>query len=847
VSQPRTPETRSPQLAWLITGPLGALAIVLIVAAVNHSATLFASWRVTLLYLAIFIVAEASHLLVEVRRHSLSISLAEIPMLIALFYLPPLSVIGVRLVAFLIMQARRRVAPVKVAFNVASYAACISAATLIVSVYAPDHAARSEWLSHPKSWFVLLAAVTVGVLGSVMAVVGVISLVQGAMSVRRIVRTVAPSVIVGEIAAIMGLVVLLAIQRSPWAVLLLVGLGVALVVVYRGYAQSLRQHKSLTEMYDLTRLIAETRHDGTLADVLLGRVRELLNAEYASLWLPAQNRYPETLLSARADDKGLIDISATPEAMRLRAVETGSTVAAGPKLGDEEMRARLRERGTKDAIVVPLRSGSAVIGCLEVATRMGDLSFFKEEDVRLLETVAAQVGVAVENTRLVDRLRFDAHHDALTGLPNRRRMLAALEEAVKIRAPGEVVAVIEFDVSGLREVNDSLGYAAGDQLLAEVARRLRALAPPAALVARIGGDQFVVMLRIGGAAAAVEFGRQLRTAVQDPLSIGSLTLDVDTAVGIAVHPDHGTEPAGLLQRADVATYAAKTMSSAVQMFNLGMESRSARRLGLAADLRQALDNNQIDVFFQPKVSLRTRQLVGVECLARWEHPTHGSVAPQDFVAVAEHTGLLSRLTDVVLTEGLRRCREWVDASRPLSVAVNLSSRTLMDPGFPARLKVMLDEHHVEPGQLTLEITEDGVITETDRPMPVLHKLHDLGVRLSVDDFGTGYSSLSYLRRLPVQEIKIDQSFVQGMATDPGDLAIVRAVVDLSRHFGLTVVAEGVESELTLTLLDDIGCDIGQGYLFSRPLSFDRLEAWFAAQTEPEPTPAGEVRRLRAVI
>jgi EAL domain-containing protein (putative c-di-GMP-specific phosphodiesterase class I) len=246
------------------------------------------------------------------------------------------------------------------------------------------------------------------------------------------------------------------------------------------------------------------------------------------------------------------------------------------------------------------------------------------------------------------------------------------------------------------------------------------------------------------------------------------------------------------------------------------------------------------------VSLPDRRLVGVECLARWEHPTHGAVAPEDFVAVAEHTGQLGRLTEAVLNEALRRCREWADAARPLTVAVNLSPRTLLDPGFPASVERLLAEHGVAPERLMFEITEDGVLGETDRPMPTLRRLHEIGVRLAVDDFGTGYSSLSYLRRLPVDEVKIDRSFVQGMATDPGDLAIVRAVVDLARHFGLTVVAEGVESELTLGLLEEIGCDIGQGFLFSRPLPYERLEAWLGAQTEAEPTPAGEVRRLRAV-
>jgi EAL domain-containing protein (putative c-di-GMP-specific phosphodiesterase class I) len=379
-----------------------------------------------------------------------------------------------------------------------------------------------------------------------------------------------------------------------------------------------------------------------------------------------------------------------------------------------------------------------------------------------------------------------------------------------------------------------------------VSRRLRALAPPAALVGRVGSDEFVLTLRADSAERAVTLAEELRGKLRDPMIFGTLTLDIDTAVGVVVHPDHGTEPAVLLQRADLAAQAAELLPGGVQMFNPSLESRSVRRLGLANDLRRALDNDELEIYFQPKVSLHDRRLVGVECLARWEHPTHGSVAPEDFVAVAEHTGQLSRLTDVVLAEGLRRCRQWADAGRPLNVAVNLSARTLIDPEFPDRAERMLAEHGVEPEHLTFEITEAGVVGDSDRPMPILNRLHRLGVRLSVDDFGTGYSSLSYLRRLPVHEVKIDQEFVQGMATDPSDLAIVRAVVDLSRHFGLSVVAEGVESELTLDLLEEIGCDVGQGFLFSRPLPYERLETWFAARTEAEPTPLGEVRRLRAV-
>jgi diguanylate cyclase (GGDEF)-like protein len=401
-----------------------------------------------------------------------------------------------------------------------------------------------------------------------------------------------------------------------------------------------------------------------------------------------------------------------------------------------------------------------------------------------------------------------------------------------------------FDVAALRQVNESLGHDAGDKVLAEVARRLRGLAPPAALVARVGGDEFGVEFRTASAESAVVVAERMRAGLRGPMVIDALTVDIDANVGVAVHPDHGTDAETLLQRADVATHVGKSRSI-VQLFNPGLESRSVRRLGLAADLRAALESGEIEVHFQPKVALSDRRLVGVECLARWEHPVHGSVSPPDFVAVAEHTGQLGRLTETILRNGLRRAREWSEAGRSLSISVNLCPRTLADPDFPDQVAALLAEYEVSPARLTLEIPEAGVIG-SEWSLPALQRLHQVGVRLSIDDFGVGESSLARLRGLPVDEVKIDRSFVQGIATDSGDLAVVRTIVDMTRHFGLDVVAEGVESELTLGLLDDIGCDLGQGFLFSRALPYERLEAWLEVQAEADPEPAGEVRWLRAV-
>jgi diguanylate cyclase (GGDEF)-like protein len=836
------PARRAKIYPWFLTVGLLAVTIALAVPLVLHSTELGEWWLLALLFGA-FLVGHFMTFRLEVGRQVMIATISAIPLAIALFLLPPLGVLVVRMAAATPVYFYRGPRDAtKLSFNIVGCAAATAVTAALVGTFMPLPVAE------PRSWLVVLAAILAGEVVNFLAVAAAITIVQGQLMPTRDLLRNAILLVVVLVAGVVGLLLLLAVQVTAWSIPLLLGLTAVFAFGYRAYARSLDQHRNMGQLYDLTQEVRGLRTEGELSDVLLPRVRTLLRAEYATLWLPGSGRHPELLLTAQEGRSGLLDRSRVPAELRERSSRSGRTVAVGPKMGDESLRRALRRAGVTDAIIVPLKSGDAVVGCLEVANRLTDLNLFGPEDVKLLETLAAHTAVAVENSRLVARLRFDAYHDAVTGLPNRHRMLEALEEAVRIRAPGEVVALMIFDVDGLRDVNDSLGHVAGDKLLTEVGRRLTDNAPAGALVGRVGGDEFALSLRIDSAEAAVDLARTLRRKLQDPMPFGTkVRLDVDTAVGVAIHPDHGSDPEALLQRADVATIAAKSTESAVQLFNLGLESRSVRRLGLAGDLRRAIDAGELEVYFQPKIHIQRQELVGVECLARWKHPAHGWVAPEDFVAVAEHTGQLGRLTDLVLREGLLRCRDWARDGHPFTVAVNLSPRTLVDPGFPAHLEQLIAEYEVAPELLTLEITEHGVIADTDRPLPTLRRLRDIGVRLSVDDFGTGYSSLSYLRQLPVQEVKIDRTFVQGMATDPGDLAIVRAVVDLSRHFGLQVVAEGVESELALSQLADIGCDIGQGFYFSRPLSYERLEAWLAARTELVPGAAGttdETRRLR---
>ncbi|WP_433127373.1 putative bifunctional diguanylate cyclase/phosphodiesterase [Micromonospora sp. CA-240977] len=838
---PKAVRRRTTEHAWLITAPLAGIALVGSLILALTVPIRLADWPTAVVLLVVMAAAGIPTLSFVVRRQAMVVTLSEIPLVLALFWLSPLLMVVVATAAELFTQIHRGYAPPKFWFNVARAAAGFSVAGLVLAAMPPHEGVG------PSTWSAVFAAVAANALISLVAVVGVITLLQGWQGTRETTSTAVQVLLTTALNVAVGMIILIALATTLWSSLLLLALAVAGVLLYRSYSQFIRQHRTLGDLYELTRAMSEAGQDGNLTDALLGRIRSLMQAEYATLWLPAQGRHPEVLLSARLDDRGLLDVAPTPPVFREKTRASGRTVALGRAFGGDPMlRSALADSKVKDVIAVPLRSGQAVIGTLEVVNRLSDVGHFAPADIPIFETVAAHAAVALENSRLVDRLRHDAYHDALTRLPNRRRITGALAESFKIAAPGEVVALLLFDVDGLRQVNESLGHAAGDKVLAEVASRLRESAPSSALVGRAGGDEFLVTLRLESAEAALELAAQLRDQIRDEMVFDALTLDVNTAVGVAVHPDHGSDAATLLLRVDLAATAAKSVPGSVQLFNPALESRSLRRLGLAGDLRRALDQGELEVYFQPKVTLRDRRLVGVECLARWEDPTHGTVAPEDFVAVAEHTGQLSRLTEVVLREGLRRSRDWALADQPLPIAVNIAARTLTDQHFPDRIQEMLTEYGVPAQRLTLEITEAGVLDGTDRPIPTLRRLRDLGVRLSVDDFGTGDSSLAHLRRLPVHEVKVDRSFVQGMATDPGDLAIVNAVVTLSQQFGLAVVAEGVESELTLELLQDIGCEIGQGFLFSRPLPYERLAAWFGAQVEPESISSGELPRLRVV-
>jgi diguanylate cyclase (GGDEF)-like protein len=424
-----------------------------------------------------------------------------------------------------------------------------------------------------------------------------------------------------------------------------------------------------------------------------------------------------------------------------------------------------------------------------------------------------------------------ATHDRLTELPNRVLLRDRLQQALSAarRETGRV-AVLVLDLDGFKEINNTLGHHSGDVLLKHVAGRLRGAVREPDTVARLAGDRFALMLpRLRAASDAALVADKLNKSLEPSFSVDGLRVNVFASVGIAVYPEHGEDADTLLQRADVAIYAAKQTSGfSVSTYSQKLDRYSPRRLTLVGELRKGIEQQELLLHYQPKVALASGGLTGVEALVRWQHPEHGLLPPDAFIPLAEQTGLIRPLTHWVAAQALSQCAAWQRAGNDLRCAVNVSARVLLDPEFPDLVAGVLAASEVNQGALAVEITEGTLMADQERAQEALTRLRQLGVRISIDDFGTGYSSLGYLRRLPIDEIKIDKSFVVGMNENENDGVIVRATIALAHNLGLSVTAEGVCSESLWTQLVEYGCDEAQGEYISLPRPVETLGAWMAA-------------------
>ncbi|MER5428882.1 bifunctional diguanylate cyclase/phosphodiesterase [Streptomyces sp. NPDC002588] len=439
--------------------------------------------------------------------------------------------------------------------------------------------------------------------------------------------------------------------------------------------------------------------------------------------------------------------------------------------------------------------------------------------------------IALDSTLWMARARAEEQlRDPLTGLPNRQwlleRIWTALDDAERI---GARAALMLIDLDRFRSVNDTLGHLAGDRLLLQIAERLRVALPRGAEVARLGGDEFAVLLPVADSTtSATRVARALVSALSSPLDLDGLTLVLEASAGVAVFPDHALDAEGLLRRADVAMYQAKRDRTGVEVYESKRDSNTPDRLGLLGDLRRALDAHEVQLHYQPKVRF-DGQVAGLEALVRWVHPERGKVPPDEFIAIAESSGLMPHLTEYVLETALGQVAEWRAQGLYVPVAVNVSPRDVHTPGFAGSVAARLARHGVPAGALQLEITEHVLLEDPQRAADTLNGLTGHGVKMSLDDFGTGYSSLVHLRRLPVSELKIDRSFVARLAVDTEDAEIVRCTVDLAHSLGLLVVAEGVEDDETWERLRDLGCDAVQGWLVAAAMPPDETTAWLRAR------------------
>jgi diguanylate cyclase (GGDEF)-like protein len=832
------------QRIMLLTATVAVAAVALFVIVVRSlpgaPTALNLPW---VLWAAAFALGEVLVVHWQWKRDAHSFSMGDLVLAVALFLATPTQLVtAMALGAGAALLLHRRQTGVKLFFNMAEYALGSGVALVVFH-------SLSSVLASELDWLAALVAVLAATLTADVAIFGIMIILEGRADMRQLGELLGLSVPFALGSAGMGLVVARTVVYDPAALALLALPTLLIVVAYRAYTGAREQQDNLRLLHEVTSLLHAGDSQEALGD-FLDSVRSAFRAEMAELVLlgPA-GREGATISRSREGEDAVVmarldDPDDHHRLLRLASASGALTTRTGTGRGTQ-LDTYAGSRGLKDAVAAALRTEDRVHGLLLVGGRIGDVTTFTSRDVALLDTFARYVATSLERGRLEEnlrqvtdlkeQLRHQALHDPLTGLPNRTLFLDRVRHAVDTAGRTRVwPAVLYLDLNGFKPVNDTFGHEAGDVLLRTVADRLRGCLRPADTAARLGGDEFVVLLngpidRLG-VARVVD---RIRAQLDVPVLLGDgVVTTVGASIGVALGDLDTPDADTLVRHADIAMYAAKrSRSGDFLVYEPTLGNTSSTRKDTATELAAAIRNGEMRTVYQPLIDMRTGRPIGAEALVRWEHPTDGLRSPEQFISLAEESGLITEIGALVLNDACRQAARWVAESPDhddLLVTVNLSARQVADDHIVEQVRDALSDSGLEPRRLVLEITETVLMHDRDAAAATLWLLKGLGVRIAIDDFGTGYSSLAYLRRFPIDMLKVAREFVDGLGRDAHDDVITRAIVELANTLGLLTVAEGIETTQQSETVAALGCDIAQGYLFSRPIEAEAVSAVLAA-------------------